>query len=156
MGAEFAQEFPKIAARLGIDGLEATDPYVERLLEGFAFLAARVQLKIDAEFPRFTQRWPEIVYPQFLAPTPSMLIAQLTPSSEDAGLGSGVTIGRGSMMWGLPSKGGATDCQFRTSHEITMWPLEITSAAYFTHATKIFPSRTSRIGRSTQGVFEFH
>ena len=42
MGAEFAKSFPKIAARLGIEGLEVTDPYVERLLEGVAFLAARV------------------------------------------------------------------------------------------------------------------
>ena len=63
MGAEFAQQFPKIAARLGMNGLEVTDPYVERLLEGVGFLAARVQLKLDAEFPRFTQALLEIVYP---------------------------------------------------------------------------------------------
>ena len=46
MGAEFAQQFPKIAARLGMEGLEVSDPYVERLLEGFAFLTGRIQLKI--------------------------------------------------------------------------------------------------------------
>ncbi len=57
MGAEFAQEFPKIAGRLGLEGFECADPYVERLLEGFAFLAARVQLKLDAEFPRLPRRW---------------------------------------------------------------------------------------------------
>ena len=51
VGAEFAREFPKIAARLGMEGMEVTDPYVERLLEGFAFLAARVQLKLEAEQP---------------------------------------------------------------------------------------------------------
>ena len=56
MGGEFAREFPKIAARLGMDGLEVADPYVERLLEGCAFLAARVQLKQDAEFPRLSHR----------------------------------------------------------------------------------------------------
>ena len=76
MGAEFAAQFPKVAARLGMHGIEVADPYVERLLEGFAFLAARVQLKLDAEFPRFTQRMLEIVYPQFLAPTPAMVIVQ--------------------------------------------------------------------------------
>ncbi len=48
MGGEFAREFPKIASRLGLDAFECADPYVERLLEGFAFLAARVQLKVDA------------------------------------------------------------------------------------------------------------
>ena len=55
MGAEFAAAFPKIAARLALDPTEVADPYVERLLEGFSFLAARVRLKLDAEFPRFTQ-----------------------------------------------------------------------------------------------------
>ena len=81
VGGQFAKEYPKIAGRLGMEGLEVSDPYVERLLEGFSFLAARVQLKIDAEFPRFTQRLLEIVYPQFLAPTPSMLVAQVHPAS---------------------------------------------------------------------------
>ena len=92
MGAEFAEQFPKIASRLGMNGLEVADPYVERLLEGFAFLAARVQLKLDAEFPRFTQALLEIVYPHYLAPTPSMVVVQLKPDSDDPGL---ATAGRG-------------------------------------------------------------
>lgn len=50
VGAEFAAEFPKIASRLGMDTFECSDPYVERLFEGFAFMAARVQLKVDAKF----------------------------------------------------------------------------------------------------------
>ena len=77
MGAEFAQQFPKIAARLGMSGIDVADPYVERLLEGTAFLAARVQLKLEEEFPRFTQRLMQIVLPQAVCPTPSMLIARL-------------------------------------------------------------------------------
>lgn len=137
MGAEFAQQFPKIAARLGIEGLEVTDPYVERLLEGFAFLAGRVQLKIDAEFPRFTQRLLEMLYPQFLAPTPSMLIAELTPELADTALADGVTLPRGSVMNSLPGKAGATACEFRSAHELTMWPLELTQVEYFTHAADL-------------------
>ena len=50
---EFAADFPKIAGRLGLEGFikefQCPDPYVERLLEGFAYMAARVQLKVDAE-----------------------------------------------------------------------------------------------------------
>ena len=63
MGAEFASEYPKIAGRLGMEGFECADPYVERLLEGFAFLAARVQLKLDAQYPVFTQHLMEMTYP---------------------------------------------------------------------------------------------
>src|SRR4051794_16284546 len=70
MGGEFAREFPKIAGRLGLETFECADPYVERLLEGFAFLTARVQLKLDAEFPRFTQHLLELVYPTTWRPSP--------------------------------------------------------------------------------------
>ena len=126
MGAEFAQQFPKIASRLGIEGLEVTDPYVERLLEGFAFLAGRVQLRLDAEFPRFTQRLLEIVYPQFLAPTPSMLIAQLQPDLANPELAKGVVLPRQSVLVNPVGKAGATQCEFRTAHATTLWPIELT------------------------------
>ena len=79
MGAEFAREYPKIAGRLGLEGIEVADPYVERLLEGFAYLSARVQLKVDAEFPAFTQHLLQIVYPHYLSPTPSMAMGSRMP-----------------------------------------------------------------------------
>jgi type VI secretion system protein ImpG len=134
MGAEFAVQFPKIAARLGMEGIEVSDPYVERLLEGVGFLAARVQLKIEAEFPRFTQRLLEIVYPNYLAPTPSMLIAQFQPDLNEANLARGVTIPRDSPMRSILGKGDATACEFRTAQEVTLWPLEMASASYFSFA----------------------
>jgi type VI secretion system protein ImpG len=137
MGAEFAKAFPKVAARLGMEGLEVTDPYVERLLEGFAFLAGRIQLKLDAEFPRFTQRLLEIVYPQFLAPTPAMLIAQVNPDLADPALATGLNIERGSVMLSQAGKAGATPCEFRTAHRLTMWPLELTQVEYFAHAADL-------------------
>src|SRR5882724_8716374 len=98
MGAEFAREFPKIAGRLGMEGLECADPYVERLLEGFAFLAARVQLKIDAEFPRFTGHLLEMVYPHYLAPTPSMAVVQLQPNHRQGVLTEGFSVQRGTAL----------------------------------------------------------
>jgi type VI secretion system protein ImpG len=134
MGAEFAQQFPKIAARLGMNGLEVADPYVERLLEGFGFLAARIQLKLDAEFPRFTQALLEIIYPHYLAPTPSMLIAQLRPDPGDPNLAAGPVVPRGSTMHGLTAADEVTACEFRTAHDVTLWPIEIASASYFSFA----------------------
>jgi type VI secretion system protein ImpG len=133
-GAEFAEQFPKIAARLGMHGLEVADPYVERLLEGVGFMAARVQLKLDAEFPRFTQSLLEIVYPHYLAPTPSMLVAHLKPDTNDPNLASGPTVPRGSTLSGLLSADDATACEFRTAHDVRLWPLEIVSASYFSFA----------------------
>lgn len=136
MGGEFAEAFPKIAARLRMDGLEVADPYVERLLEGFAFLAARVQLKLDAEFPRFTQRLLEIVYPQFLAPTPAMLVAEVEPQLGDATLARGATLPRGSLLQGT-ARGSTTPCRFRTAQALTLWPLELGAVSCFGHASAL-------------------
>ncbi|MEC5408468.1 type VI secretion system baseplate subunit TssF [Paraburkholderia sp. MPAMCS5] len=134
MGGEFAREFPKIAGRLGLENLECADPYVERLLEGFSFLAARVQLKIDAEFPRFTQHLAELVYPHYLAPTPSMAVVQIQPDLNSSNLAEGVRIPRGSALRSVLDKDGSTRFGFRSAHELTLWPLEIAEARFFTHA----------------------
>ena len=134
VGGEFALDFPKIAGRLGLDSFECADPYVERLLEGFSFLAARVQLKIDAEFPRFTQHLSELVYPHFLAPTPSMTVVQLQPDLTNPALQKGFVVPRGSSMHSVLGKGDNTACEYRTAHELTLWPVELVEAKFFTHA----------------------
>ena len=100
MGAEFAREFPKIASRLGLEEFECADPYVERLLEGFAFLTARLQLKIDREFPKFTQHLLEIVYPHYLTPVPSMTVVHFSPDLTEASLAEGFAIERDSVLRG--------------------------------------------------------
>jgi type VI secretion system protein ImpG len=130
MGAEFAAAFPKIAARLALDATEVADPYVERLLEGFSFLSARVRLKLDAEFPRFTQHLLECVYPHYLAPTPSMAIVQFTPAMTEGSLAAGFAIPRGTLLRGQIPRGEVTAAQFRTAHELTLWPIEIAEARY--------------------------
>lgn len=112
MGAEFADNYPRIAARLGIDGIECADPYIERLLEGFAFLAARVQLKIDARHPEFTQHLLEMVYPDFLNPVPSCAMAEFVPELKDAALEAGITIPRGSSLRTVLGKGSARPANF--------------------------------------------
>jgi type VI secretion system protein ImpG len=132
-GGEFAQEFPKIAGRLGLDSFECTDPYVERLLEGFSFMAARVQMKIDAEFPRFTQHLSELVYPHLLAPTPSMAVVQLQPDLANPALQKGYRVARGSAMRSVLGQGDNTACEFRTAHAVTLWPIELVEAKFFTH-----------------------
>ena len=134
VGGEFAQDFPKIAGRLGLDGFECADPYVERLLEGFAFMAARVHLKIDAEFPRFTQHLSELVYPHLLAPTPSMAVVQLQPDLRNPALQKGFVLERGSAMRSVLGKGDNTACEYRSAHPLTLWPIEIVEAKFFTHA----------------------
>ncbi len=129
---EFAEAYPKIAGRLALDRFECADPYVERLLEGFAFLAARVQMKLDAEFPRFTQAIFESLYPHYLAPTPSMAVVQMKPDVTEGALAQGFEVARGSSMRSLLGKGDQTACTYRTAHDVKLWPLEVADAGYYT------------------------
>jgi type VI secretion system protein ImpG len=130
MGAEFAAEYPKIAGRLGLEGFECADPYVERLLEGFAFLAARVQLKLDAQFPAFTQHLLDMVYPHYLTPVPSMAVVHLGPDLTQGSLAEGYVVPRDSTLRSVLAKGDQTPSEYRTAHEVTLWPLEIYEAEY--------------------------
>jgi len=136
MGAEFAQEFPKIAGRLGLEGFECADPYVERLLEGFAFLAARVQLKLDAEFPRFTQHLLDVVYPHYLAPTPSMAVVQFAP--DPGGIpAEGFRIARDNILHSVIGPDEQTACEYRTAHDVTLFPIEVARAEFIGTQTAI-------------------
>lgn len=137
MGAEFAREFPKIASRLGMEGIEVADPYVERLLEGFAFIAARIQVKLDAEFPRFTQHLLEMVYPNFLSPIPSFGICEFMPNTVETALISGVKLPRGTSLRSAIPRGEQTACEFRTAHELTLWPIMLADARYFAFAPEL-------------------
>ncbi len=137
IGGEFAGEFPKIASRLALDSFECADPYVERLLEGFAFLAARVQLKIDAEFPRFTSHLLEFAYPHYLAPTPSMAVVQFKPDTSEASLQDGLPVLRHTSLRSQIGKGEQTACEYRTAQDITLWPLEIVVAEYLSSPNAI-------------------
>ena len=138
MAGEFAREFPKVASRLALTP-EVTDrcedPWVERLLEGFAYLAARVQLKFDAEFPRFTQSLLDTVYPHYLAPTPSMAVVRFEPDLTEDGLAEGFQIPRDTVLRGT---GDLTKCEYRTAHNVSLWPLRVAEAGYHTRDLSVF------------------
>jgi len=130
MGGEFAKAYPKIAGRLSLDEFECADPYVERLLEGFSFLTARIQLKLNEEFPRFTQHLMERVYPHYLCPTPSMAVVQFLPDLRDPSLKEGFSLPRHSVLRSRSGRESPTPCIYRTAHETTFWPLQLLSADY--------------------------
>jgi type VI secretion system protein ImpG len=142
---EFASAFGKAGERLSLGGDEVPvpDPYVERLLEGVSFLAARIRLKLDAEFPRFTQHLLEAVFPHYAAPTPSMMVAQFQPSLTEGGLADGFVVPRGSLLRTRVATDRDTrvDCQFRTGQDLTLWPIEIGQVSYVPFAPDLPLSR---------------
>lgn len=151
LGGEFAQQFPKVAARLRMHESGPPDPYVERLLEGFSFLTARVQLKMDAEFPRFTQALLDAVYPGYVAPLPSMAIVQFTPMMNEGSLAQGYRLPAGTALRARPAAAEQTACEFRTAHDLTLWPLELAGASV-TGAPAYLPRSATAARRDVRGA----
>ncbi|HEK1094947.1 TPA: type VI secretion system baseplate subunit TssF [Proteus mirabilis] len=129
MGAEFAKSYPKVAGRLGMQGIDVNDPYVERLLEGFAFLTSRIQLKMDAEFPKFSQRILDVIYPNYLAPIPSMAIAELHPDGRKGNINGGFLVPKGTLMTCDVFKKKGITCKYSTAHDVMLYPLNISQAS---------------------------
>lgn len=129
-GAEFARRYPKVAGRLQLEGDKCDDPHVERLLESFAFLAARVHLKIDDESPEIVEALFSILYPHYIRPVPSMSIVQFHLDPEQGKLTTGLGIPRGSFLYTAPVNG--MPCKFRTCFDTTLWPVRVHAAEWKT------------------------
>src|ERR1700761_1614025 len=135
---EFAEEYPGIAERLGGILEDRVDPMIAGLLEGTAFLAARVQLKLKHEFPEFTGNLLEQLVPHFLAPTPSIMIVQVVPSFGDKSLHDGLTIRRHSYLdASFRERDRQIACRYRLSSDIVVWPFELSSAEYFSSPAQL-------------------
>ncbi len=128
MAAGFAAKYPKIASRLQLESDKCEDPHVERLIEAFALLAARVHQKVDDEFPEITQALLGLLYPHFLYPLPSMSVVQFMADPELGDPSGGYRIDKGTLLYSMPGRG--IPCQFRTCYPVTLWPLEVISAAF--------------------------
>lgn len=124
MGAEFAKKYPAVAGRLLLEPDRCTDPHVERLLESFSFLAARIHLRLDDDLPELTQSFLDVVYPHYLRPIPSMSVAEFTPDETRSNTGGRVIVPAGAELTAKHTKDGVP-CKFRTSYPVMLWPIEI-------------------------------
>jgi type VI secretion system protein ImpG len=128
LGAEFGKRYPRVASGLLLEPTRSDDPHVERLLEGFAFLAARVHLKLDDEFPQITEALLQAIYPEYTRPVPSMSLVQFQLDAAQGKLSKGYRIARETLLYSRPVNGVA--CRFRTCYDTTLWPLQVDAAAW--------------------------
>ena len=130
---EFAQEYPGVAERLGGLIADRMDPMIAGLLEGSAFLAARVQLKLKHEFADFTTNLIDQLTPQYLAPTPSFLLTEIAPKFGDPALREGRTIPRGAYFEATYRElERNVACRFSLAAPVTLWPFDLVKAEYLT------------------------
>jgi type VI secretion system protein ImpG len=144
LGAEFAEAYPKVASRLMLEPAKCEDPHVERLLEGFAFLAARVHLKLDDDFPEISEALLNVVYPHYVRPIPSMSLVEIHLDPDQGKPTAGLRIPRDSALFSRPV--GGVPCKFRSCYDLTIWPLTIAGAQWTT------PDRLRPAVRATEAV----
>jgi type VI secretion system protein ImpG len=126
MGREFKKQYAKLASRLEISDNECSDPHVERLIQSFAFLTARLQLNLRDEFPEITTALLGTLYPQLINPIPAMGIARFKLDPTQGKTTTGNLIPRETaLFYDTPQR---LTCRFRTCYPVTMWPLRVASA----------------------------
>src|SRR5215831_13032481 len=143
MGLDFAAKYPRVAPRLELSPDECPDPHVERLLESFAFLTARIQQDIDSGFPEITTALLGILYPHLINPVPSQAIACFEVAPDQGKLTTGHLIDKHTQLFAH-----ATDelvCRFRTCYPVTLWPLEVSYAGIESTAQFDFLDRVSKV-----------
>lgn len=126
MGEEFARKYPKVAARLQLEPGKCEDPNTERLIEAFAFIAGRIHKKIEDDFPEITESLLNIIYPHYTRPIPSMSVIDFKTIKKSVPP-EGYRLDKGIALYSKPV--GGMPCRFTTCYPLTLWPLEVTSAA---------------------------
>ena len=130
MAGDFAALHPGVARNLSLDTTPCPDPYVERLLEGVAYLAARTRLKVDAESSRHVRNLLDALYPDMIAPAPAMSLAEHTPGDQVEGMSSGYLVARGTRMISGLREGLTTRATYTTTQDVQLWPIQIAAADY--------------------------
>ena len=124
LAQEFAAANPKIAGRLRLSQDSVEDPHVGRLIEAFAFLNARMRLKLEDDFPELTESMLGLLQPHYLAPFPSMSIVQLAPQADQAAhahVPAGQTV--------VTEAVDGEPLTYRTGYPVELWPIALTHAA---------------------------
>src|ERR1700728_1525613 len=124
MAGEFARNYPHAAARLDLERHRCDDPHVERLIEAFCLIAARIHHRLDADFPEVTQALLNLVYPHYLRPIPAMSILQVRAVEQEQARKESIRIDAGTEI-----DIGDDLCKFRTCYPIDVWPISVDSAA---------------------------
>ena len=124
-GREFARVHPERAQFLAPDNPRGRDPHVERLMESFAFLAGRIRMRLEDDFPQLTHSLLQLVWPHYLKPIPAMATLEFQP--KEGMVKEVVRVPRGSLIDSDPVRG-TRACRFQTRYDVDLLPLALESA----------------------------
>lgn len=146
--AEFVAKsrYARIAERLGLgESAQLRDPFIDWLLDGSAFLAARIHHLVESEFPRFTQALTSIVFPHLNAPTPSLMITQFGFDQAGKSALGGPIVPKDTQLFmrafGRRSGGARHSAPkrvtFVTGRSVRLWPIKVSEAEFLPNAASL-------------------
>ena len=103
----------------------STDPGIERLFEGVAFLNANLQKKIDDDFPEIIHNVIAAIQPNYLRPVPASTTIVFTPKANCT---EPQIIPAGTEVKSVPVDG--TPCRFTTCYPVEIHPLTLTNVSF--------------------------
>jgi len=124
-GREFADAHPQLTRFLSE---QSTDPDVERLLEGFAFLTGKLREKVEDEFPELTHSLLNMLWPNYLRPVPSCTIMRFDPQLHAISERQRVERHTEIKSRPLGDASRQTQCRFRTCRAVDVFPLTVADA----------------------------
>lgn len=128
LATEFAALHPNVARNLALDTTPCADPYVERLLEGVAYLAARTRLKLDLESSKYVRNLIDTLYPDLGGPAPAMSLAEVVPGPQVERMNDGHVVRRGTRLISGLREGLKTRATYTLSEDVHLWPMAILAA----------------------------
>ncbi|KPJ67160.1 MAG: hypothetical protein AMJ43_05770 [Coxiella sp. DG_40] len=122
---EFAEKYPEQAGMLNLRALQDRDPYIERLLEGVAFLTAQIKQKIDDDIPEISESLLLQLWPHLLRPFPSMTIVQFNARLGQLQQTYEVIKGTELQSQMVGEKDNKQVCKFRTCYSVKVNPVHL-------------------------------
>ena len=130
---EFAQKYPKIAQRLSLNQEQIDDPHIERLIQAFSLIAARIDKKLADSYEVFTRALFEVMFPQYLRHFPSCTVISFDDPNKIKQLTEANVIPKTTTLKSRSFKG--VQCEFSTSQDVRLIPIQLNKVQFRTNPT---------------------
>lgn len=145
---EFASKYPKIAQRLSLNQEQIDDPHIERLIQAFSLISARIDKKLNDSYEIFTRSIFEVMFPQYLKPFPACSIVSFEDFNKIKQLNSAHLIPKNTSLKSKSVRG--VQCEYRTVQDVTLLPVALKSVNFKTH-----PSAHIHLNRNATLILGF-
>lgn len=130
---EFAQKYPKIAQRLSLNQEQIDDPHIERLIQAFSLISARIDKKLDDSYDVFIRSIFEVMFPQYLKPFPASSVISFDDLNKIKQLSGALSIPRGTALKSKSIRG--VQCEYSTVQEVRLLPIALKQLHFKAHPT---------------------